>query len=360
MAIIYRTAGAWGAGNGANLTPANVDANFWDHEGRIVALETSPPEPNNIASITASGSQLTVTMDDASTFGPFTIPTARFEWVGDWTDATAYAINNVIRDADTGSIYLVIKSHTSDTTFDAAYEVGGEPVYELMIDAAELGGGGGGVLGVVTDSGTTINPTLDQANYYFLCSNLTPSDYNNGINPTNFVIPDNSSVAFPIGTQLWVQCYGNHVLVYGGGGASVDYPNDRLPRTRHYGAVVVATKIATNGWMLSGDLEPYHGGSTVATTTTTLIFSQRNKYIKFTHASGCTVTVPPNASTAFPIGTQIDFIQGSGAGAVTLAPGSGVTFVAKAGSTYTTAEVGAVIHARKTDTNEWYIWGEEL
>jgi hypothetical protein len=75
VAIIYRTAGAWGAGNGANLTPAQVDGNFWDLHGRVDTLERTPPTPNNIANITATGSQMTITMDDASTFGPFTLPT---------------------------------------------------------------------------------------------------------------------------------------------------------------------------------------------------------------------------------------------------------------------------------------------
>jgi hypothetical protein len=357
MAIIYRTAGAWGAGNGANLTAAEVDGNFWDLHERVDALETTPPVPNNIADISASGSQLTITMDDATTFGPFTIPTARFTWVGDWADATAYAVNNVLADPDTGSIYIVIKAHTSDTTFDPDYLVGGDPVYEPMIDAAGLGGGGG-VQGVVTDSGTTINPTLDQAGYWFICTNYNASDLTNGINKTNFVIPDNSTVAFPIGTQLHIHQSGNHVLIYGGGSADVYYPNDREPFTRHYDAVVTATKMATNEWRLSGDLEPYNSGFTVATTTTTLIYGQRNNWINFTNASGCTATIPPNASCEFPIGTRIDFIQGA-AGAVVLAPGSGVTFTAKTGSTYTTAEQGAVIHARKTATNTWHIWGEE-
>jgi hypothetical protein len=357
MAIIYRTAGAWGAGNGANLTAAEVDGNFWDLHGRVATLESTPPVPNNIADISASGSQLTITMDDATTFGPFTIPTARFTWVGDWADATAYAVNNVFRDADTGSLYIVIKGHTSDTTFDPDYEVGGDPVYELMLDAAEVGGGGG-VQGLVTSSATTIDPTLDQANYLFECTNYSPSDFNNGINKTNFVLPDNATIAFPVGTQLWIRCNGNHVVIYTDGTGDVLYPPDRLPYTRTTDAVVCATKIATDDWVLSGELEPYQTMYTVATTTTTLVYGQRNKAINFTNAAGCTATIPQNSATAFPIGTQIDFIQGA-AGAVVLAPGSGVTFTAKAGSTYTTAEQGAVIHARQTAANTWHIWGEE-
>lgn len=74
MAIIYRTAGAWGAGKGSNLTPAEVDGNFYDHEGRIAAIESNPPSPNEILSITKVGTSLLVTMDDLTTWGPFEMP----------------------------------------------------------------------------------------------------------------------------------------------------------------------------------------------------------------------------------------------------------------------------------------------
>jgi len=36
MAIIYRTAGAWGPGNLINLTPTQVDNNFWELHGRVL------------------------------------------------------------------------------------------------------------------------------------------------------------------------------------------------------------------------------------------------------------------------------------------------------------------------------------
>jgi len=76
MTITYRTAGPWGAGKGANLTPAEVDANFHDLKQAIDTLATNPATPVQIANITVSGSQMTVVMSDGSTFGPFTLPRA--------------------------------------------------------------------------------------------------------------------------------------------------------------------------------------------------------------------------------------------------------------------------------------------
>ena len=59
-------------------------------------------------------------------------------------------------------------------------------------------------------------------------------------------------------------------------------------------------------------------------TSYTFVLADSGIYCRFTNSSAVTVTVPPNTSVAFAVGTQIDVIQG-GAGKVTLAQGSGVT-----------------------------------
>lgn len=74
MVVIYRTAGAWGAGKGSNLDADEVDENFYGLDQRVVAIEENPPEPNQIANITQTGDTITIVMEDASTFGPFTLP----------------------------------------------------------------------------------------------------------------------------------------------------------------------------------------------------------------------------------------------------------------------------------------------
>lgn len=62
-------------------------------------------------------------------------------------------------------------------------------------------------------------------------------------------------------------------------------------------------------------------------TTYTFVIGDAWKLVELTNASAITLTVPPNSSVAFPIGTQIHIAQG-GAGQVTIAPGSGVTIKA--------------------------------
>ena len=82
MTITYRTSGAWGAGKGSNLTPSEVDLNFYDVDQRIAVFEGTPPDPNDISNIVVSGTQMTIILEDATEFGPFTLPTAAFSWEG--------------------------------------------------------------------------------------------------------------------------------------------------------------------------------------------------------------------------------------------------------------------------------------
>ena len=58
--------------------------------------------------------------------------------------------------------------------------------------------------------------------------------------------------------------------------------------------------------------------------TYTLILSDAGKYVEMNNASSNTLTVPLNASVAFPIGTEVTIIQ-TGAGTTTISPAGGVT-----------------------------------
>ena len=61
-----------------------------------------------------------------------------------------------------------------------------------------------------------------------------------------------------------------------------------------------------------------------AGTTYTFALADNANYVRFTSASAVTATIPPNATIAFPVGSQIDVIQ-AGAGKLTIAAGAGVT-----------------------------------
>jgi hypothetical protein len=92
-------------------------------------------------------------------------------------------------------------------------------------------------------------------------------------------------------------------------------------------------------------------------TSYTLVLADSGRYIRHSNASPSTVTVPPNSSVAFPVGTQLHVRQ-AGAGQVTLVQGSGVTLVPPFGGTLALAGQGATVSLVKVATNTWDVLGQ--
>jgi len=72
------------------------------------------------------------------------------------------------------------------------------------------------------------------------------------------------------------------------------------------------------------------------------------------NAAANTITIPTNASVAFPIGTTILITQ-LGAGATTIAAAGGVTTVVPADSPLLIGAVGGSRVIQKRATNEWLL-----
>jgi hypothetical protein len=80
------------------------------------------------------------------------------------------------------------------------------------------------------------------------------------------------------------------------------------------------------------------------------------KTITFDSASNTTITVPPNSSKAFPLGTRFDVLR-MGTGLVTFVQGAGVTILSKnSNKNIASRWSGATIV--KTDTNTWVLIGD--
>ena len=88
-------------------------------------------------------------------------------------------------------------------------------------------------------------------------------------------------------------------------------------------------------------------------TTYTLVLTDVAKVISLTNASPITLTVPTNASVAFPIGTQILLYQG-GAGQVTI---SSSATIRSQGSKLKLFAQYAVAGLLKVGTDEWVAFG---
>lgn len=87
----------------------------------------------------------------------------------------------------------------------------------------------------------------------------------------------------------------------------------------------------------------------------TLVLADAGKAIEVTSASALNVTVPTNATVAFPVGTIIEVAQ-FGTAAVTLAPAAGVT-LQSAGTLVTRAQYSALT-LRKRATDTWHVTGD--
>jgi hypothetical protein len=147
MDITFRTLGAWGAGKGTNLEASEVDNNFWSLAEAIIALQNNPPLPNGIASITVSGTQMTITLTDGTVMGPFTLPVLTFRWRGEYSAGTAYAALDVFT-VSTGNPFIdpatvrygifLVQIAGAYGTFDPDLtDTGGSPVFLQLFGSVD-------------------------------------------------------------------------------------------------------------------------------------------------------------------------------------------------------------------------------
>jgi hypothetical protein len=87
----------------------------------------------------------------------------------------------------------------------------------------------------------------------------------------------------------------------------------------------------------------------------TLVLDDKNKIVEMNVASGNNLTVPPNSSVAFPVGTQINILQ-VGAGQTTVVQGAGVTVNAAPGLKLRTQWSYATLIKRAENT--WVLVGD--
>lgn len=94
---------------------------------------------------------------------------------------------------------------------------------------------------------------------------------------------------------------------------------------------------------------------TTQTASYTLVLADGGTSIDMNLASALNLTVPPNSSVAFPLGTMIEIAQ-YGAGQVTIVAGAGVTL--RTPSSLTTRAQYSTVSLRKRATDEWIVSGD--
>ena len=94
---------------------------------------------------------------------------------------------------------------------------------------------------------------------------------------------------------------------------------------------------------------------TESTTSRTLVLTDAGAYIRTTNIGATTITVPPNSSVAFAVGTSV-IVRQAAAGKVTVAAGSGVTI--NTPETLAARTEGSSIALTKVAADEWDLTGD--
>lgn len=161
----------------------------------------------------------------------------------------------------------------------------------------------------------------------------------------------------------------------GAASLTVDTVNTTPPTLRYAGAGsgdVVGPSSATDGHLVvfdgatgkvvkDGGPVPSGGGSTVAInaqsgTTYTLVLADAGKLVTLTNGSAITLTVPTNASAAYPVGTVIVLAQ-LGTGLVTVEGDAGVTINGATPGDDDLAGQWATASLTKLATDTWLLSG---
>lgn len=126
-----------------------------------------------------------------------------------------------------------------------------------------------------------------------------------------------------------------------------------LPPT--VGQVLTATSASVANWQTPASVSPTITLGTQSGTSYTFALGDAGTEVEFTSSSAIALTVPTNASVAFPTGTPINFRQ-QGTGQITVAGASGVTVNSSNGlksrAQYSTLSL------IKDGTNTWVLSGD--
>ncbi len=241
MTLTYRSV------KGSALTAAEFDGNTSDLDGRITAIEDSPPEAVSIASFETVGSQFYVHMTDSSVLGPYDLPASSGGWSlrGDWAASTPYVVGDIVR--SDGALYEVIFDHTSESSFDpGANDGGGHDFYELALPASSI------QQVSMTDANTAIGVGLSYANRYVRMTNSAGCV---------ITFPHDDTVDHVIDTEVYFrQCSSDGSLVFTAeAGVTLNGIAQRELHTSVEGSVVMAKKIGANEWDISGLLAVLSG-----------------------------------------------------------------------------------------------------
>jgi hypothetical protein len=150
---------------------------------------------------------------------------------------------------------------------------------------------------------------------------------------------------------------GGNATIDGGTGATaggIVYVGNAYASAVNIGRTAITTTV-TGALTVSGTT--ILGPASIATQATakTLVLTDQGKVIDMTNSSDVALTIPPNSSVAFPVGTQILVIR-NGTGKVSFTAGAGVTLRSDSSKQFISTQYSAATLVQRA-TDEWYLIG---
>lgn len=118
-------------------------------------------------------------------------------------------------------------------------------------------------------------------------------------------------------------------------------------------ATIAGTETLTNKTFVDAKVEQSINAQ--VGTAYVLVLTDVSKLVTMTNGSASTLTIPTNASVAWPVGRSVDILQ-LGAGQVTVAASGGVTLRATPGAKCRAQY--SMIHLKKIATDTWVLYGD--
>jgi hypothetical protein len=266
-------------------------------------------------------------MSDGTVKGPLALPAVRWNFRGNWTVSTAYALDDVFVGPN-GAVYVVIFAHTSSaSTFDpGANDGNAHDFYSLLLSVPQV------TLPVGGDSGSVLLKA-SQNDYDWIWG--TPQAPAGGT--VGQVLQKNSSVN---GDAGWQTLFLNDLR----GNVTLGTPSDWD---------YLRWNAATSRWINQrpGTL------NVLRSTTWSPVVGDDGAFMVITNsATNVTVPIPADSSQPFPVGTELTIHQ-DGVGTVTVAGDSGVTILKHASFSFSLLGQYATATVKKTAANEWRLFG---
>jgi hypothetical protein len=157
-----------------------------------------------------------------------------------------------------------------------------------------------------------------------------------------------------------ITSFGSGVATFLGTPSSANLAAALTDETGSGSAVFGTSPTITGGTFADAIIRQTLATPTFTTNAYTLVLGDQGDILLASNgATAGTITIPTNASVAFPTGTQITIIQ-TGAGQITISGAGGVT-VASTGATSTAPKLRAInssLTCVKTGTDTWYVLGD--